>query len=106
MIVGAMGAAANAYRKGWHVRSAAQDYSLPGPLGRERLNGSERRIVERLLRTVYDDYTRYAPGSGMVPESEKNRSSAYVNPRYVGAGARLADFIATGDTESLLKGLS
>lgn len=82
MIVGAMGSAANAYRKGWHVRSAAEGYSLPGCLGRERLNGSERSIIERLLRTVYDDYSRLRPGSGVVSHADRNKLSAYITDQW------------------------
>lgn len=82
MIVGAMGAAANAHRRGRHVRGAAQNYSLPGCLGRERLNGPERSVVERLLRTVYGDYSRFRPGSGVVAHADRNRGSAYVNPKW------------------------
>lgn len=77
MIEGAMCSAFIAARRGDSPRYAAESYSLPGVLGRERLNGPERSVVERLLRTGFDDYTRLRPGA------HGNKASAYVNPRYV-----------------------
>lgn len=61
MIEGAICAAVIAAHRGDSPRYAATNYSLPGPLGRSRLNGPERSIVERLLRTGFGDYTRYRP---------------------------------------------
>jgi hypothetical protein len=82
MIDGAMCHAVIAARRGDSPRYAATNHSLPGILGRERLNGPERSVVERLLRTGFDDYSHYRPGSGMVSTADRNRASAYLNPRY------------------------
>jgi len=72
----AVHAALNAEKKGWHVRAVATGVSLPGPFGRNYLNGPERSFVERFLRTRFDDY------SHLRPNVHGNRSQDYINLRY------------------------
>ena len=98
-------AAAVADRRGESVRYAATNASLPGPFGRQYPNNAKCSFAERLLRTRYDDYSHFRPRGGMVAPADRWRASAYINPRYVGAGARLAEFVRTGDTSTLTKGL-
>lgn len=76
MLDSAFHAALNAHKKGWHVRAAATGVTLPGPFGRQYLNGAERSFVERFLRTCFDDY------SHLRPNVHGNRTQDYINPRY------------------------